>query len=283
MNRSKAFTLKELLVVIGVIVLATIVVLDLIGRGGSRELARRSVCANNLSAITRAMADYATAYDNWYPNLYITEKGQANVGAQVQEHDVDVWTGGKGNSCNMYVLVRLQMISQGAFICPSTEHAVDPNAQPAKDDDFRKYTNLSYSMHAQRGDHGSPRVSRPLTTSSPSGMALLADRTPLTGNDSWEKSGLGDWYYGAPASKDGPEGGVDEFMNNSFNHGQEGQNVVFLNASCRWVDTSKVGVNGDNIWSWDDKSEWGVVDQGSIGLRLRQAAPANDSDSLLFP
>jgi type II secretory pathway pseudopilin PulG len=281
-NRSKAFTLKELLVVIGVIVLTIIAVLGFIGRGGD-SISRRAVCANNLSSISKAMGDYATAYDNWYPALYTTEKGQANVGAQVQEHDVDVWTGGKGNSCNMYVLVRLEMIGQGAFICPSTEHTVDPDAQPARDDDFRKYTNLSYSMHAQRGDHGSDRVSRPLTTSSPSGMALLADRTPLTGNDSWEKSGLGDWYYGAPAAKDGPEGGVDEFMNNSFNHDQKGQNVVFLNASSRFVETPKVGVNGDNIWSWDDSSEWGVVDQSSIGLRLRQAAPANDSDSLLFP
>ena len=288
MKHHKAFTLTELLVVISIIaVLATIALPNLLR---AAELARRAVCANNLSSIAKAMTDYATAYDNWYPSLYVEDhEGQAGVGAGMGNPDYAY----KGNSCNMYVLIRLEMISQAAFICPSTEHDVNPLGNPSgtpPDDDFRHYENLSYSFHAQRAGHTS-KIARPISTISPSGMAMLADRTPISGNDCWADSGAG-WYYGAPEAMPGlPEGGLDKYKQNSFNHNQDGQNVVFLNSSCRFVTTPRVGVNEDNIWSWAAPGEtpdaegrrWGAVDQGTIGDKLRLASPANDSDSMLFP
>ena len=285
MKHHKAFTLTELLIVISIIsVLATIAVPNLLR---AAELARRAVCGNYLSAISKGMADYATAYDNWYPSLYQRDReGQAAVGAVVDDPDYAY----KGNSCNMYVLVRLEMISQAAFICPSTEHEVNPLGNPSgtpPDDDFRHYENLSYSFHAQRAGYTS-KIARPISTISPSGMAMLADRTPISGNDCWADAG--GWYYAAPETMPGlPEGGLDKYKQNSFNHNQDGQNVVFLNSSCRFVDTPRVGVKEDNIWSWADNAvspdgyKWGAVDQGTIGDKLRLASPANDSDSLLFP
>jgi len=275
-----------LLIVIAIIaVLVTIAVPNLIL---AAELARRAVCAGNLGAVSKAMADYATAYDNWYPSLYLRDDaGQAGIGAGVGDPDYTY----KGNSCNMYVLVRMEMITQAAFICPSTEHEVNPLGNPMgtpPDDDFRHYTNVSYSFHAQKMGYET-NTARPISTISPSGMAMLADRTPLSGNDCWSDSGDG-WWYATPEN-DQLEGGLDEYKNNSFNHNQDGQNVGFLNSSVKFVTTPRVGVNEDNIWSWADPGEspdanghkWGAVDQGTIGVHIRLASPANSSDSLLFP
>ena len=103
------FTLTELLVVIGIIVLLIAILLPVLGR--AREQANRARCAANLHAIGHALVSYTQQY-RYYPGCYVGPDGAA------------VWP------------VRLRPLlggDRGVFYCPSedqrcqwTEHAPGP-------------------------------------------------------------------------------------------------------------------------------------------------------------
>jgi prepilin-type N-terminal cleavage/methylation domain-containing protein/prepilin-type processing-associated H-X9-DG protein len=83
-RRYRAFTLVELLVVIGIIALLISILLPALSR--AREAANTIKCASNLRTIGQGMAQYVSDNKNTYPSAYIYEgmmiQGQAPGGIQ---------------------------------------------------------------------------------------------------------------------------------------------------------------------------------------------------------
>ena len=269
MRRRTGFTLVELLVVVAILGMLMGMLIPTLSR--ARELGRRAVCMKNLQSAAHAMRTYATEFEA-YPALYLGKPGTWLVGGQVTDPDYQY----KGNSCNMYVLVALGHISSAAFICPSIRHTQHSDEDQTEDDDFRSYKNLSYSMHVQREEQSTNKEWRPLTLNSDANMAMMADRTPMSGVDSWSPHPVGDCWEATPV------GGSQKAKQNSFNHSQEGQNVAYVDCHVNWQTSPKVGVDSDNIWTWDNNTEDGST-QGRDGATFRDTCAANRRDSFLFP
>jgi len=277
MRRRTAFTLVELLIVVAIISMLVGILMPALGR--AREITRRGVCRKNLHSIGEAMNTYATGVSA-YPDLYADRGGTYLVGADVKNENGNL----KGNSCNMYVLVSEDMIDSAAFICPSTRHEVNPLEKVDEDDDFLSFENVSYSMHVQRrcgDDHN------PLRISSEPDMPVMADRTPLTGHTSWNIRGGNGGSEAIPDQRTA-QGGITDSAGeanaerNSYNHQREGQNIVHRDGSATWAATANAGLNGDNIWTWNDGTEAGSTD-GRGGDPFRELCPATRKDSFLFP
>jgi len=197
----------------------------------------------------------------------------------------------------MFILVRRAHIESQAFVCPSSGHKTNPNQKQDADDDFRSYRNLSYSMHVQREEASDNHEWRPLRPASDPGMAVMADRTPISGRAAWvdlgsnttgpggEPLGGGDGYQAKPeeVSDADAEGGLDKAQQNSFNHEREGQNVSYRDGHVLWQTSPGAGVDGDNIWTWDNGVEGGSTEGRYPGQLFRDACAAHRKDSFLFP
>ncbi len=283
MRQRSGFTLVELLIVIAIVSMLVGMVMPSLGR--ARELARRAACKANLKAIGNAMYAYATQ-SNTYPDVYPDRGGAYMVGAAVTDPKYSL----KGNSCSMYLLVRLGDVPSSAFICPSTDHQVHPDENSGTNDDFRSHMNLSYSMQVQRREQTSAGVAKPVRLNSEPTMAYLADRTPLTGDTSWKShSSGGSEAVPAEATLRGgitDADGQSNVQQNSYNHEydgmREGQNVLYVDQHVEWKLTPNSGIDGDNIWTWDDGSEAGSTG-GRNGADLRNTCAAHRRDSFLFP
>ena len=278
MNRRAAFTLIELLIVMAILgVLVTMLVPVITGQ---IEEARRKSCQANLHAIGQKMFEYAHDNKGRLPSAYPTKIGMEGVRLGLGDPSY-AW---KGNSCSMYLLVLQEYVPPEAFICPSTDHEPTRLDVVPNQDDFEGYLHLSYAMHIQARSRGAPeRGPFPLTLVSSAGMAIMADRSPIAGETGWVA------WSGAMYPRmevESPRGGYDEMQNNSFNHDQDGQNVVFMDGRAEWCTTPKVGVNQDNIWTYDDGTAWGsTTGRNATGgdLKLRYSCPADSTDSLLYP
>ena len=274
MRRRTGFTLVELLVVVAILGMLVGMLVPILTR--AKELGRRAVCAKNLQSAAHAMRTYATEFQA-YPALYLGRPGTWLIGAQVTQSNYQY----KGNSCNMYAVVALGHISSAAFICPSTTHTRHADENQTTDDDFRSRHNLSYSMHVQREEQSTNKEWRPLTLNSEANMALMADRTPISGNTSWSVH-AGSGGSEATPTKQTSEGGTSKAKQNSFNHDQEGQNVAYVDCHVNWQTSPKAGLDTDNIWTWDDNTEDGST-IGRYSEAFRDTCAAHRRDSFLFP
>jgi len=112
MPRKRAFTLVELLVVIGIIALLIAILLPALGK--AREASQKTVCLSNLRQLGTAMQLYATEYKDFIPIGYMSQK---------QFSYVVNWNNANGARVSqMGFLVVGNTIKDGkAFYCPSEE------------------------------------------------------------------------------------------------------------------------------------------------------------------
>jgi len=259
MKSKKAFTLIELLVVVAIIALLIAILLPSLAR--AREMARRSMCASNLRQIGLAMIQYAQTNNESFPKVN-TPAGANVVGTNnsfdgsnpltayfrnLTDDGVDNPFDGTANadaaagadktvsSC-LWLLCRTsyQPVDTKVFVCPSVKkkyNKQDPMREQNGDRRGPKYFSdfycdptvnylISYSIHNP--------WSGPWDTSTPKPAFVIA----------------GDENNGIDPTDDG-----NKDNSNSANHSQDGQNVMAVDASVKFVKTVHAGLNDDNVYT----------------------------------
>ena len=260
---SKAFTLVELLVVIGIITVLIAILLPALT--AAQERARRIKCASNLRQIDLALRVYAQDNKGRYP------RGRYDAPSGPNAFGRDPFRGEWNNdtSVPLFLLVRSRLITLDTVLCPSTTQVRDTlageslqerwNFTPIYQHSIQPCgTTLSYSFASQyppRTDAGDPISNyRPPPNVAPD-FAVAADR-----NDGQI----------VPLLKPNPSAGLIR-AGNSSNHIRAGQNVLYNDGHVAWSKTPFCGHKSDNIYGSD------IPDTGGLSI------PQHRDDSVLLP
>jgi len=257
MKRSDAFTLVELLVVIGIITLLVTMLVPSLTR--AKFQAQVATCKANLNGAVKGLLLYAPDYNGRLPTRGFNGSRFDEIGANVSSEVANA----SSNSRNLFIAVRENILQPKIFNCPATDDAEGStgNVFDFDCDTGSNYKNkLSYSFHLQFKTRGGDK-GYPLAMADNSQMAVLADKSPCVtypGNNYLSKT-------------------IANTTDNSPNHEREGQNVGYLEGHVSWTEAPQVGVEGDNIytvWAGDDKGN-GAIAAGSM--------PQGLTDSFLVP
>lgn len=127
----------------------------------------------------------------------------------------------------LFILVARSWVRPQDVTCPAAGGQVF-TGDPTGLLDFPDASNCSYSFqnlfNLAVADAEASRAVAVLDKSRP--RPIMADRNPLFRDDSFCKD--------------------TSCTSNSYNHGREGQNVLFTDGRVRWIDSPRIG--GDNIW-----------------------------------
>jgi prepilin-type N-terminal cleavage/methylation domain-containing protein/prepilin-type processing-associated H-X9-DG protein len=262
--RRRAFSLIELLVVIGIIAVLIGIALPVMEK--VRHRGYINACASNLRQIGQAMQMYAGENRGALPRtIYDPAQASAplfgNYGAQADPFGGPIAVPNDVTTA-VHLLMRAQKLPSGIFICPyndATTYEADRADAATRSNftDWRK--NLGYSIANPYPTHAAIKAGYQWTAKLPAGFALVADLSCGTTGPHGES--VLDPLPNSPMSI--------QRRANSENHEKEGQNVLFADGHVTYELTVFCGVNGDNIYCSSD--------------RLAIASPVNRNDSVLLP
>lgn len=241
-SRRCGFSLIELLVVIGIIAVLMAILLPMLEKG--REQANRLKCANNLRQMGQYLGLYSNENHGAYPRTTYVAGAPLNAGTNADASDPFKAGGPLANDVTaaLFLLIRAQGVPSSIFVCPYNDvNTFEPDKAPnlaarSNFTDYRK--NLGYSYANPYPDAAAVAAGYQLNNRLNAEFAVAADLNP----------GLSD--------------------DNSKNHEDEGQNVLFGDGHVDWKKIPTCGMNLDNIYR--NKS-------GAVG------SPADGTDSVLVP
>ena len=133
--RAHAFTLVELLVVIGIIALLIGILLPALNK--AREAASTIKCCANLRAIGQGITNYLTNNKNVYPAAYIYKPGTDQTGFALANRSDSYRhpTNGYVHWSSFLYGTKSGSTPADAFKCPSVENGGLPATDPGQDRD----------------------------------------------------------------------------------------------------------------------------------------------------
>lgn len=273
----QAFTLIELMVVIGILALLISILLPSLN--AAREFGRRTKCAANLHNLGLALQHYANDNEGKMPKTAPSTLKWRQVGRYDEQDDLLDPSLNQGNLRPLYMLIRQDYSVPAQFICPSTADSPMNVDDVRAFYDFRRRHNISYSY--QNSWDWAPKLTDSLN------LAVIGDRNPLikfeyrplgTQNESSDFGKVNDAVD--PQQCVSPT--VPESAN-SPNHGGAGQNILFVGGNVKWFSTPKAGGNidgvVDNVYTKHDGSEWGAP----MTEDIFKQGPFDRRDSMLVP
>ena len=265
--RRRAFTVIELLVVIGIIGVLMAILLPAIEH--VRHQAYIDKCASNLRQISLAITIYEGDNHGYWPRtLYDPTTADAPVkgtGATA----VDAFTPGSAVQPNdltagLFLLMKAEKLPPVLFICPyndDTSFTADAADVTTHANFTNQKMNLGYSFANPYPNTAAFTAGYALTGHLPAMFPIGADKNPGRGE------GNDDVYA---VSANSPESAMQEA--NSPNHEREGQNVIYADGHVSYEPSPFVGLSNDNIYT----ARNGVAP-------IVERSPADATDSVLLP
>jgi prepilin-type N-terminal cleavage/methylation domain-containing protein len=262
-GHTKAFTLIELLIVIGIIALLLGILLP--AAEHVRHQAYIDKCASNLHQIGIAITMYEqdnhgnfprTLYDPNAPLTAGTGTGAADPFTPNSVYFNDLTAG-------IFLLMKTEKLPPVMFICPyndDTEYTAD-SANLAGRCNFTAFKkNLAYSFANPYPTDAAVTAGYTLSSKMGAEFAIAADMNPGV-----------DYRSNVFAATPTASKAVLELAN-SDNHEKDGQNVLYGDDHVAWTKTPLCGMQHDNIYT-----------SQSATTPTVNASPAGPTDSVLLP
>ncbi len=263
LRRSSAFTLIELLIVIGIIGVLLAILLP--AAEHVRHQAYIDKCASNLRQIGIAITLYEQDNHGNFPRTINDPTAALVSGTGINAIDPFTPGGPAANdlTAGLFLLMKSQKLSPLMFICPyndDTSYVADSSNLAGRSNftDFKK--NLAYSFANPYPVAAVETAGYRLCNKLPPGFALAADMNPGVGPHSNVFAALPNVSNSQIESA------------NSDNHERDGQNVLFADIHVDWTKTPLCGIGHDNIYTA----------QSAVTPQV-ESRPSSPTDSVLLP